>query len=105
MGEAISNDKARFDLFKLLLVYQDVEAITLKNILPTDLIIDRIQFNEGTKIYKAEYQQLSQDYEWWLCRIIEKSIGARMYEKTVTVNSRLSKLNTNPVFIYKLGQV
>ncbi len=64
LGEAISNDKAKFDLLKLLWVYQDIEAITLKDIPPTDLITHRIQLKEGTKIHKAKYQKLSQDCEW-----------------------------------------
>ncbi len=91
MGEAISNDKAKFDLLKLLWVYQDVEAITLKDIPPTDLITHRIQLKEGTKIHKAKYQKLSQDCEWWLRRIIEEGIDAGMYERTVTANGRPSK--------------
>ncbi len=54
LGEAISNDKAKFDVLKLLWVYQDVEVITLKNIPPTDLITHRSQLKEGTKIHKAK---------------------------------------------------
>ena len=51
LGEAISNDKAKFDLLKLLWIYQDVEAITLKDIPPTDLIIYQMQLKEDTKIH------------------------------------------------------
>ncbi len=64
LRKAISNDKVKFDLLKLLLVYQDVEAITLKDIPPTDLITHRIQLKEGIKIHKAKYQKLLQDHEW-----------------------------------------
>ncbi len=38
LGEAISNDKAKFDFLKLLWVYQNVEAIMLKDISLTNLI-------------------------------------------------------------------
>ena len=41
-GEAIPTDKAKFDLLQLLWVYQDVEAVKLKDIPPTNLITHRI---------------------------------------------------------------
>ncbi len=105
LGEAISNDKAKFNLLKLLWVYQDVEAITLKDIPPTDLITHRIQLKEGTKIHQAKYQKLSQDREWWLRRMIEEVMDAKMYGRTVTANGRPSKWNANPVLMHKPGQV
>ena len=60
-GEAIPTEKAKFDLLQLLLVYQDIEAIEFKDIPPTDLITYWIQRKEGTKVYRAKYQKLSQD--------------------------------------------
>ncbi len=105
LGKTILNDKAKFDLLKLLWVYQDVEAITLKDIPLTDLITHRIQLKEGTKIHKVKYQKLSHDLEWWLRRIIEEGMDARMYERTVTANGRPSKWNANLVLMYKPSQV
>lgn len=43
LRNAILNDKAKFDLLKVLEIYQDLEAIMLKDILLTDVIIYQIQ--------------------------------------------------------------
>lgn len=63
LQEAISTDKAKYDLFQILWVYQDVGAIQLRNIPPTDLIIHRIQPQEETKVHNAKHKKLLQDCE------------------------------------------
>ena len=81
-----------------------MEAIHLKDIPPTDLIIHRIQLCEETRIYNAKYKKLSQNRECWFRRIIEECIDIGIYEKTVLANSCPSKWNINPVFVPKPGQ-
>lgn len=66
LGEAIPTDKAKYDLLQLLWIYQDVGAIHLKGIPPTDLIIHRIKLREETKVHNAKHKKLSQDCEWSL---------------------------------------
>ena len=88
----------------MIWIYQDVRAIYLKDIPPTQLIIHRIWPCKGTKIHNAKYKKLLQDCEWWLCRIIEESMDVGMYKRTVTANDCLSKWNANLVFIFKPGQ-
>ena len=43
LGEAISNDKIKYDLLQLLRIYQDIGAIYLKDILPINLITYQIK--------------------------------------------------------------
>lgn len=90
--KAIPTDKITFDRWKpLLWVYKDVEALKLKDMSPTDLITYWIQLWEGTRVHNIKYEKLSQDCKGWLHYIIEKSIVAEVYERTVTANGCLSK--------------
>lgn len=59
LGEAISIGKVKFDMLQLSQIYQDIEAINLKNIPPKNLIIYRIQPKTETRVYNAKYQKLS----------------------------------------------
>lgn len=36
---------------------------------------------------------------------MEEKINVGIYEKTVTINSSLSRWNVNPILVLKLGQV
>lgn len=58
LGEAISTNKAKYDLLQLLWVYQDIGAIQLKDIPPTDLITHRVKPREGTKVHNAKHKKL-----------------------------------------------
>lgn len=77
----------------------------LKDISPTNLITSRIKLQKRTKVYNAKHKKLSQDREWWLRRIIKKRMNVKIYKRTVTANSSLSRWNTNSVLIPKPDQV
>lgn len=104
LEDAIFIHQIRYDLLQLIWVYQNVGAMHLKDIPPTNLITHRIQPHEKTKIHNAKYKKLLKDYEWWLYCIIEKSMDTRIYEKMVFANGYLSKWNANLVFIPKSSQ-
>lgn len=105
LGDVIPTNKTKYNLLQLLWIYQNVRTIQLKDISPTDFITHQIKPQDESKIHNAKCKKLSHHCKWWLRRIIEEDIDARIYKRIVIANGCLFKWNANPVFVSKPSQV
>lgn len=89
---------------RLLYTYRDLNAIDLKDILPTDLYIHRIRLKPGIEPYRIKKRiRYSPQQQWWLNKIITEGQACGMYEYTHSANGKLSDWSAQPLVVPKPG--
>ena len=89
----ISNSK-RLKFLQLIWIYRDATVNDIVEIFATNLITHRVHSRQNLKSYVTRQSRLINDKKWKFRKIIQKSIDANMYEKTVTTNDRISQFNS-----------
>ena len=82
--------------------WRDLNATTVKDIPPTDLIVHRVRLKPGVLPWnRSRRKHWSPGRQYWLNKLVQEGIDAGMFESTVAANGSLSDWSAEPNLVDK----